>query len=534
MTRLENLLETIGVFTQCEQARLKHERIWYRVRNHYYNVHNRKYEGYSTQVFVPYTFTLVENLTARAVNTIFSVYPVVSVSGIFGGKDDAVALQISRYLNFLVTTPVFGFFKAMESAIKEAILYGTGFIAVSSVQTPFEGAIVEFPSFVWLPLNEIYVDPHAYKLEDVRFLFRRYIVDRDALQSMSNAYGWNLNVDELPFGGYSYDYWEAVGNVLGEVDKWEAPSEDNIELLEVWERERMYWIVARYKVVGEKRLKYGMHGLPYVQVKYTSLPSSFWGLGLGRVIYDLQEGINLNRIQRLHNAELINNKVFVILEGAVSTYGNNIAMMPGKVIKEKRPNAVRPLEVSDIRQSAYLEEQIYKTDIQMASGEMDYLLGFPPQRSRERATTVIQLQKMALNRFEAFMRRLSMESMNKLFQKVLLYTKDNVPKQVYERIIGEKDRGFYNLTTDEILTQYDYSIVAGIQSEAKDYKLQRLTQILPAILQSPYVRQDELIKRLLTYFGVDDAEKLAKSQEEVMEEQQRLLAMQEEARGGNK
>lgn len=515
-------------FVTAWGARILHEQWWREATQHYLGRNARVLRRiYFFNVFVPWTYTLTESITARVIQEIYSTYPLLTVRGRYGSADDELAKDLEDLLLWVFENDDFNFVNAMMSTVREAVLYGTGVFGLTEVAATDGDQVYMLPRLMWVPIVEIYVDPRATSLQDAEYLVRRLILPEEEFRRLQERHGWEVPREAGDPKTFQSNVSE-FNRILGLQETPSPPAEGNVELWEFWEPESVCYIVNRFWRVGERELALGRWEWPYVECRWSGLPTSFWGIGVGRAIASLQRDLNILRMQRRHNVHMALNKVFVGLRGGVDPQ-QEFVLRPGGILWETRPGALRELPIGDVTGSSYTEESAIVRDIQMATGEFDYSLGIPPQRSRERAMTVMRIQEAALTRFSAFVRVLGSVTLRNVVKKVVLFLRLRLPRETAVRILGRSTR-LYEKTPLQLLQLYDYVPYIGADTRIRESKLMTLVQAMPMLMQLPNIRKDWLAERFLRLLGLDEWKDAIRSDEEMMAQMQ-AMAMQAQGVG---
>lgn len=519
-------------FIDAQAARLRHEQWWRVATQHYYSRNPASLRNiYFFNIFVPYTYTIVESITARTVQEVYSTYPFLTVRPRYGSRDEELAQAIETLLLWVFENDDFNFIGALQAVVREAVLYGTGIFGITEIPA-FDGQTTYYmPRLVWVPITEFYVDPRAVSLADAEYVIRRQFLPREEVERLAKAHDWKIPKEALDAGtvATSISEWNRI---LGLEEQTAPLPTGTVELWQVLTPERIDYVVSRLWPIASYDLPLGRAQWPYVEVRWSGLPTSFWGVGVGRAIAGIQRDLNILRMQRRHNVHMSLNKMFVGLYGAVRAGAHDrIVARPGAILWETQPGALRELQFTDVTGSAYNEEMLLTRDLQLAAGEQDYNLGIAPQRSRERAMTVIRIQEAGLTRFSAFVRYLGSVTFRSLVKKIIVMLRQRLPRTVFLRIV-ENEAGFYDKTPMELLQMFDYVPYVGVDTRAKETKLLTLIQAMPVLMQLPNIRRDWLAQRLLRLLGMDDWKSAIISDEELAARAQALAAEQAIQQGG--
>lgn len=182
------------------------------------------------------------------------------------------------------------------------------------------------------------------------------------------------------------------------------------EVLEFHDGENVVTILDR-KVVVASGPNPNWHGeLPFQLFTPTEITHEIHGMGEIEPIEKLQEELNALRTERRYNAALVLQKVFAYHEGLVEE--GDIAFGPGYLIGVNGDprELLFPIQVGDIPNSGYEEEDRMSNDIDRTSGISDTIAGAGP--GGETATGVQLVQNAASRRIENKTLRLELQVIN--------------------------------------------------------------------------------------------------------------------------
>lgn len=124
--------------------------------------------------------------------------------------------------------------------------------------------------------------------------------------------------------------------------------------------------------------------LPYILVNYKSDEDSVFGLGLGNLLWTLQEAINTGYNQTIDNATIANTRMVVAPPGSNIEPGEPI--YPGRVIISPASDKVRPWPVGDVYPSALAIPNLIRTAMERVSATPESLMGMADSVAKTRAT----------------------------------------------------------------------------------------------------------------------------------------------------
>jgi len=552
------------LYKSVKHWRSDHETRWEDFYEQYRSYIDPDEHPWRANLFIPYTFSTIETVVPKMLGSIFNTKPIVSIVTRKGNElspaDIPVLEQmqmqlgidlgsiaqfpaqdlaelIERLLDYQFEDEALEFYLRLEEFFKDAAIYGTAFAKVIPIFKDEDELSLHRINFEPVDLWDIYPDWRATSLADAKFIIEKKEVDLDELIEKEEQ-GIYENVEECR------EYVEELQKVdefrklrltgIG-IDEdmfgdWQS-ARKSIQVLEYWDREKIYHIGAGKFVLMEDENPFG-DILPYVMLKYTAVPHEFYGIGISEMLESLQEEMNALRCQRLDNVNLINNRMFVVNKLADIDLDNLISY-PGNVITSNDMDSIRPLDTADISRSIYMEEDVLKRDMQNATGEWEYSRGATPQH-RETATGIIKLQQAASVRFDAVLKgvEFTFRDIAKLF---IWYNSQFLDPQDFIKIVGLKDFAmmggpqFYGIPVEEMLRLFHFQPVGSSTTAVKELRIQQIFQLYQAANQDPYFNQYELRKRLCNALDFRDYDKLLKTEEQVRQEQMQMMQAQAQA-----
>jgi len=487
-----------------------------------------------SNIYVPYTFAIVESVVPKMLNTIFSSSPVISVIAREGGDTD-LAFILERYLDYAFSEESLEFFAAMEDFFKEACIYGTSFM---KILPRFTGTVPELDYIDADPVDlyKIFPDPRARSLRKAEWIIHRDWIEYDRLKEMTQQGIYQKSVLKDLEGKFEsqLDIEEYKRQRLEQVDRGEGRGFDTdrktIEVLEYWDRNEIISIAGREVVL--KREPNPFRGLiPFVMTRYTSVPHEFYGIGVPEMSQSLQEELNDLRNQRMDNVNIIINRMFIANKYSDIDF-DTLVSYPGNVILAGDVNDVKPLDTRDVTRSCYMEEERLITDIQNVTGEWEYGRGQPPER-RETATGIIRLQQAANVRFDSIIKRIEFGTMRALAKLFIWYAYHFLPPHRLMAIVGEKDfvekKGmrFYELSPYEVLRHYHFQPMGSSTSAVKELRAQQMINLFGLFKGDEMINQAELRRMLMQSLDIKNIDKLLIDEEEVAAMQELVKAEQQ-------
>lgn len=366
-------------------------------------------------------------------------------------------------------------------------------------------------------------DPFAARIQEADGAFHRTWRSSRYVKRMVDTHQWrNLDgisiedIRNLADNRYYNETWHkrrafgqrgfsGVGSRMGK--------EDIHEVLEYWDGERVVTVLDRCIVVASGENP-NWHGeLPFQCFRPTELPHELYGIGEIEPIEQLQEELNILRTQRRYNADLVLQRVFAYHEGMVEK--EDIKFGPGYAIGVNGDprEMLFPIQVGDIPNSGYQEEDRIGNDIDRTSGISDTIAGAGLEGG-ETATGVQLVQSAASRRIENKTRRVEKEIVGPGGKQFVELTQQHVIANRTVRIPqrpapGEPDRrwAWFELGPAQLSGEFDVKVVDNSMQPENVPQNRADAQMAMTLLQSnPAVDQHKLVEFAVGKLGIENPE----------------------------
>ena len=499
-------------------------------------------KSWQSNVNIPYVQAAVETMVPRIVDA----RPEFTVLG--RNEDDQTKAEKQQELMDYFWE-VAGMDATAEDFVRATLIYGTGFLQVSwkkdvrklkflktkdvaskkyawkeESRTFFDGPMCE-----WVDNYSIWYDWHNTARKSKQYWFKRVVLTeaeirrrypmadkqrlRFALDSpggdltdyaavrqqvrTTNLYTTKASLAEMSSGGSSYG-----------TDKYYSTQVDTMKMYEVFEWwrpfEDSYSVIVGGSYVpifkdGDMPIPMDFKEAPFIEASYLKIPGEFEGYGLPLILESPQIMLNLVKNQRLDAATLSIHKMWIV-NPLANINKDELVTRPFGIIYSIDPNGVREIQFSDIKPSAYKEEELLKNDMQYASGVDDFSMGVGGGSNS--ATEVRHLRESTLERVRMFVNHLG-----DAYADVLRYWM-NMTRQLFTenmtiRIVGDSGKPEFPLIEkDDFSGYYDYRAtvlpsIAG-QDEVKKKQDMDLYQLL---INLPFVDPQKLTSKVITDWG---------------------------------
>lgn len=503
----------------------------------------REIKKWQSNVQIPYIQAAVETMVPRIVDA----RPEFVVLG--RTEDDQLRAEKQQELMDYFWE-VAGMDSTTEDFVRATLIYGIGFLQVSwkkdvrklkflrskdigskkydwkeEERTFFDGPMCE-----WVDNYNLWYDWHNTARKSKQFWFKRLVLtkgeilrrypmaDKERLSLAFNAPGGDLTdyasirqqvrtTNLYTTKSSAAEIFSAPGTSYGS-DKYNNVQDDNIKMYETYEWWRPF-DDAYATVVGGSQVPIFKGGsmpipmdfkeAPFIDASYLKIPGEFEGYGLPLILESPQIMLNLVKNQRLDAATLSIHKMWIV-NPLANINKEELVTRPFGIIYSIDPNGVREIQFSDIKMSAYKEEELLKNDMQYASGVDDFSMGVGGGAGS--ATEVRHLRESTLERVRMFVNHLG-----DAYSDVLRYWMD-MTRQLFTdkmtiRIIGDDGKQHFPLIEkSDLQGHYDYRAkvlpsIAG-QDEVKKKQDMDLYQLL---INLPFIDPQKLTTRVIADWG---------------------------------
>lgn len=490
------------------------------------NTHPYKYNP-----VVPLVFTIVENTVSTTFNTFFmkeTPFQITPGTGDQFTNDEAISRQLERGMNRLVMHPDLEFKNEKYDLDMETATFGNGYtMTVPEFDFDREDVEIGGPLYIGPRVKHISIwdmipDKDCYRLTkggNCRRLWHKEWIsteeykrrveyagykklDDDMLKKLASDKTW---IDEN-------EYHEDLKSKLGIGARPEDGFDDkngNILLLHYYDMDTgHYTTIASNRTIvrdtSEKRTIQTPLGpismalkpypyCPYNDIRLWPFPKEFFARGIGRIARGFQDDINLLKSMRLDELELGIFKPLLVNELMVDEL-DDLVMGPNFIWPVKDvDNAVKQVPISDVTQNAYTEQGMWEKEAQEATGNFEHMRGAETAR-RETATMGVMLRQGGAKRQESFMGRIGLWA-ESVGMKIAIQMRTYMSQTEYERLIGEPDAGFFNLTIDQIKSTFDIKPSASALTADRDRDQQNFINALQMAQGAPqYMNIPEWMK----------------------------------------
>lgn len=498
---------------------------------------------WQSNVQIPYIQAAVETMVPRIVDA----RPEFTVMG-RNEDDQAKAEKQQELMDYF--WELAGMDATTEDFVRAALIYGTAFLQVSwkkdvrtlkylstkdvaskkykweeKEKTYFDGPYCE-----WVDNYNLWYDWHNTARKSKQFWFKRIVLtepeirrrypmaDKERLQLAIHSPGGDLvdyaairqqvrTTNLYTTKSSSAQMMSASGTVYG-TDKYYSTQDDTMKMYETFEWWRpfddSYSVIVGGSYVpifknGEMPIPMDFKESPFIDVSYLKIPGEFEGYGLPLILESPQIMLNLVKNQRLDAATLSIHKMWIV-NPLANINKDELVTRPFGIIYSIDPNGVREIQFSDIKMSAYKEEELLKNDMQYASGVDDFSMGVGGGSSS--ATEVRHLRESTLERVRMFVNHLG-----DAYSDVLRYWMD-MTRQLFTdamtiRVVGEGgQQEFPLIDKDDLRGMFDYkaTVLPSIAGQ-DDVKKKQDMDLYQLLINLPFIDPQKLTSRVIADWG---------------------------------
>jgi len=497
----------------------------------------KEIKNWQSNIFVSYTQAVVETLMPR----VLDARPEFSVQG-RTSEDQAKSEKQQQLGDYL--WEISRMDSTTEDVVRASIIYGTGYlqaywkkdvrkqkflttkdITKKPTWREEERTFYDAPCAEWVDNYSLWYDWHNTKRENKQYWFKRLVLTAPEIKR--NYPGSDPSRLELALknpGGNLEDY-ASIRNQVKENrrsivkgsqtfgvssfgtgdDKYNSYGDPDLQMYEVFEHTQPF--ADKYSVhVGSSYtpiLDGGFIPIPYdfkeaafIDFPYLKVPGEFEGYGIPMILENPQIMMNMIKNQRLDATTLSIHKMWIV-NPLANINKDELVTRPFGIIYSVDPNGVREVQFSDIKASAYKEEDLLKADMRYASGIDDFSMGVGGGAGS--ATEVRHLRESTLERVRLFVNHLG-EGYSILMRYWMDMSRQFFTKDMIIRIVGDDGNEIFPLIEkDDLQGQFDYkALVLPSIAGQQDIKKKQDMDLFQLLINLPFVDPQKLTQKILT------------------------------------
>ena len=281
--------------------------------------------------------------------------------------------------------------------------------------------------------------------------------------------------------------------------------------------------------------------MKYHFLSFKKNPWTWKGIWVGYIVKPIQEAYDEILNLRLDNVKLAMNKMF-FMEASSSLFGQTPVMKirPWAIYKVRDLDALKEIEVSEVKTSAYTELDTMFQMVQWLTGVWAAVIGM--QQKVERTATWAEMIKNAADAQTKQPTRSIVEEMGKLAKEIAVLALTYMGKDTIKKICGD-DEKFSSLTLDDLVNGFGFdfdmtsngTLTKAIQNEQLMQLLDKQDRTLD-INGRQVLNVREIVSKLVETMNLgiewvlsdEEADKAQKRFNEVqMQQQQELQSRQQ-------
>jgi hypothetical protein len=494
-------------------------------------------KSWQANIFIPYVQAVVETMMPR----VLDARPDFNVQG--RTVDDQAKTEKQQQLTDYIWE-ISKMDSTVEDLVRSSLVYGSGYLQASWKQDIREQSFLQTkdlskkkyvwkkekktfydaPYAEWVDNYDLWYDWHNTARESKQYWFKRKLLtgpeikrkypsaDKERLKLALNSQGGDLTDfasirtqvkenHQLISKGSSYNYGSAQG--FGN-DKYNNYSNPELQMYEVFEwtqpfeDEYSVHVGGSYVPIlkdGKMPIPYDFKEAPFIDFPYLKVPGEFEGYSIPMILENPQIMINMIKNQRLDAATLSIHKMWIV-NPLANISKDELVTRPFGIIYSIDPNGVKEVQFSDIKASAYKEEELLKSDMRYASGVDDFSMGAGGGASS--ATEVRHLRESTLERVRLFVNHLG-DGFSILMRYWMDMSRQFFTEDMIIRIIGDDGKEMFPLIQkDDLEGKFDYraSVLPSIAGQ-QDIKKKQDMDLFQLLINLPFVDPQKLTQKIL-------------------------------------
>ena len=492
---------------------------------------------WQSNIFVPYTQAVVETLMPR----VLDARPEFSVQG-RTSEDQAKSEKQQQLGDYL--WEISRMDSTTEDVVRSSLVYGTGFlqafwkkdvrkqkflttkdITKKPTWKEEERTFYDAPCAEWVDNYSLWYDWHNTRRENKQYWFKRLVMtapeirrkypgaDPDRLDLALNSPGGDLQdyasirnqVKESRSSIVKGSQTFSVSSFGVGDDKYNSYGDPNLQMYEVFEHTQPFadkyavHVGSSYTPIfdgGSMPIPYDFKEAAFIDFPYLKVPGEFEGYSLPMILENPQIMMNMIKNQRLDATTLSIHKMWIV-NPLANINKDELVTRPFGIIYSVDPNGVREVQFSDIKASAYKEEDLLKADMRYASGIDDFSMGVGGGAGS--ATEVRHLRESTLERVRLFVNHLG-EGYATLMRYWMDMSRQFFTKDMIIRIVGDDGKEIFPLIEkDDLQGQFDYkALVLPSIAGQQDIKKKQDMDLFQLLINLPFVDPQKLTQKILT------------------------------------
>ena len=515
-------------FTQVIKPRLDRSYKLYMADN---SDRAKEIKPWMANVITPYIHAVVETLKPR----ILDARPDFTVQG-RNADDQDKANKIQSLCDY--SWELSNADHTAEMVTSSSLIYGMGYLQVSWKKDVREAKFLstkdlakktykwkkekrtfyDAPFMEWVDNYALWYDWHNVEEKDKQYWFKRLVlpeevikrrypmIDKNKLEMAINSGGGDLTdygsvkteiktthsgvgqAKGVPTGGSmsTSDLYKNSDIKMHEVFEWIRPFEDEYAVM-----------VNDVPVLkgGSIPNPYDFKESMFIGVPYLKVPGEYEGHGIPMILENPQIMLNMIKNQRLDAMTLSIHKMWIV-NPLANINKEELVARPFGIIYSPDPNGAREISTSDIKPSAYKEEELLKGDMRYSSGVDDFSMSVGGGTSS--ATEIRHLRESTLERVRLFINHLG-NAYAKVMRYYISMYKQFYSKKLIIRITGDDgELKFPIIEKDDLSGAYDFkaTVIPAIAGQ-NDIKKKQDMDLYQLLINLPFIDPEKLTTKIL-------------------------------------
>lgn len=513
----------------------------------------KKIDSWQSNIFIPYIFSTIETLMPR----ILDARPELDVMARKISEIDRAA-KVSQLLNW--NWEIAKGDKELEEAVRASLIYGESYFQVYWLKDERELEYlstkdINAKKYKYIKKKKIYydapvmegVDPYEliYDPFTKRWDRKQYFLKRLVLSGadIKKKYPMASKVRlELAFKNEENDLtdWASIrreirknnsdlsnknvsNNIEGGDAVYEQSNSSNVDnnsdykLFEVFEwwrpRDDKFGVfVAGVPIFNKVCIPnpFDFKDNPFIPLQYLKPPFDNECIGLPYLLENPQLMLNTIKNQRL-DASLLNIHKMWIVNPLANINKKDLTPRPFGIIWSQDPQGVREVQFSDVKSSAFEEENALKADMRYTSGVDDASMGVGG--SGGSATEIRHLRESTLERVRLFINHIG-ETLSVVEKYWYMLYRQFMTNKMEIRVAGKDgNTGYALISKDDLDGTYDFrsTVIPSIAGQI-DIERKQMMDLVQLIREDPSLDQSKVNSLLLSKWKIQ-LDQLKKTEE---------------------
>lgn len=501
---------------------------------------------HGANIYVPYTFQLVETAVPKWFNALFGSKPYTTI--LPAGEFSPEQMEKAKKLQALITYQLDQKIKIVsigDEAFKSVAILGTAITKQDWVTKkrkmkvkeqgklfgviPMPGTInvkeaqvtiKDDPSMRVVPMQSFRYDPTGTTIETCNWCGEDITISLGDLRAKieNNVYKSTPELTQFIKDMEGSD----ANTTLGKLDNGnpESRKKKDIQVFEYYTDEYVVHVIDKRFIALKEKNPYFHGEKPYVKWVAIPIMNCFEGIGIPESVESLQHELNTTRNQRIDNVSMAINRMWKVLRGS-GIREDQLISRPNGVIYVDDMEDLEELSMNMVTGNAYDEENTLKQDMDMASGVLDSIRGTSTDR-RETATTASIMHQSGGDRFKYETILLDVMGLSQAVGQILALNQQFITEDAYLNIYGQDESvSQIKISPDDLIGKFDVvTSSAGVDPAAnKEVMRNQLTTVMQTLQGNMWVNEQALTKRYLEAFDMKNVDELILTPEEMAQKQ---------------